>query len=318
MHRLRTTLIAALAMTAIPAANAHAVVGGQDVPAGKYPYVAFVEINLGALSASCTGTLVAPTWVVTAGHCGTPTLGFAPIPVGTPGALITAYTGSNKPAAGDAHTVKAVHVAPDYLFTNGATNDVSLLELGEPATQPTVKIAGAGEEGLWKPGTMATIAGFGLTDADAEDAPPVMQEAQVPITTDAYAEQAYPDQNNVVENFSGVDYDAATDLAAGYPEGGVDTCQGDSGGPLFVPGPNGVLRLAGDTSRGEGCAEPGKPGLYGRIAGAKLREWIRSVAPEAIAGGSTTQTKAAKAKQRKQAKRAKSKKAKRVRSSVAR
>jgi hypothetical protein len=47
------------------------------------------------------------------------------------------------------------------------------------------------------------------------------------------------------------------------------------------------MRLVGDTSYGAGCAEPGFPGVYGRLADAALREWISSIAPEAISTGST-------------------------------
>ncbi len=45
----------------------------------------------------------------------------------------------------------------------------------------------------------------------------------------------------------------------------IDTCQGDSGGPLmaFV---NNVWVLAGITSSGEGCAQPGFPGIYTRVS----------------------------------------------------
>ena len=58
-------------------------------------------------------------------------------------------------------------------------------------------------------------------DREGGDLPDNLQEAQVPITTDAYCGGAYGD------------FDAATMVCAGFPEGGVDTCQGDSGGPMF-------------------------------------------------------------------------------------
>ena len=84
----------------------------------------------------------------------------------------------------------------------------------------------------------------------------------MPITTDSYCGGAYSD------------FDAATMVCAGFPQGGVDTCQGDSGGPMFGSTSTGTLRVVGTTSFGEGCARPGKPGVYGRVADDTLRPWI--------------------------------------------
>jgi secreted trypsin-like serine protease len=71
-------------------------------------------------------------------------------------------------------------------------------------------------------------------------------------------------------------------VCAGFPEGGVDTCQGDSGGPMFGRDAAGALKVVGATSWGEGCARPGKPGVYARVADDVLREWIRGVAPAGV------------------------------------
>ena len=117
---------------------------------------------------------------------------------------------------------------------------------------------------------MADIAGFGMT-SEGGDTPDTMQQAKVPITTDAYAQAAYPS-----------DWDGATMIGAGYPQGGTDTCQGDSGGPLFGRDTAGALKVVGATSFGEGCAEAGKPGVYARVGDSVLREWIRSVAPAGV------------------------------------
>jgi trypsin len=289
MKGLRPLLLA-LAALLVPVSSAHAVVGGHDVPAGKYPYVADITIDF---AFGCTGTLVTPTIVVTAGHCSSLTPGMASIPVGQPGQLVDVSLGSNKPGAGIHPAVKRTIVNPDYNFLNGDSGDVSLLELAAPVDLPTVKIAGPGEESLWAPGTMATIAGFGVTQENG-DAPAVMQEAQVPITTDAYAANAY-----------GTSFDPKTMIGAGFPQGGVDTCQGDSGGPLLVPTTTGALRLAGDTSFGDGCAQPGKPGIYGRLGDTTLRAFIAANAPDAIAPAASAPAakKAKKAKKKKPRKR---------------
>ncbi len=92
----------------------------------------------------------------------------------------------------------------------------------------------------------------------------------MPITTDAYCAGAYSD------------FDPNSMVCAGFPQGGVDTCQGDSGGPMFGRDAAGALKVVGATSYGEGCARPGKPGVYARVGGTELREWIRSVAPAGV------------------------------------
>src|SRR3954454_24996217 len=176
MTRIRALLLA-FALCLIPAQSAHAVVGGHDVPPGKYPYVAYITIDQ---FFACTGSLVTPSVVLTAGHCSSITPGMASIPVGQPGQAITVSVGSNIPGQGQHPAVDHTIVNPDYNILNGDSYDVSLLALATPVNLPTIKVAGRGEESLWKPGTMSTIAGFGQT-CEKCDAPPIMKEAQVPI-----------------------------------------------------------------------------------------------------------------------------------------
>jgi secreted trypsin-like serine protease len=70
----------------------------------------------------------------------------------------------------------------------------------------------------------------------------------------------------------------------------VDTCQGDSGGPMLGRGSSGALRIVGTTSFGEGCARPGKPGVYGRVADDTLRPWIEANAQGSVSTASSTST----------------------------
>ena len=135
-----------------------------------------------------------------------------------------------------------------------------------------VHIAAVGERHIWDPGTKATIAGFGLTSENAPQPPDTMQRAQVPIQSDAYC----------ANTSSSSDADPTTMLCAGYPQGGTDTCQGDSGGPLLVKALDGSLRLVGATSFGEGCAQPGKPGVYARVAEGPIRAFIARFVPSAF------------------------------------
>ena len=72
---------------------------------------------------------------------------------------------------------------------------------------------------------------------------------------DATCKDAYP---NLVEG---------EELCAGkLATGGIDSCQGDSGGPMFRKDDAGELVQVGIVSWGEGCARPGKPGVYTEVS----------------------------------------------------
>ena len=260
-------LLAAAAVAAacfVFAAPSSAVVGGRDAAPGAYPAVS--EIRFGS-SFLCTGTLIAPRWVLTAGHCGSITGAAVGSPAAWPPQLIDVRIGSVTPGAGERVPVRRVIVNPDYLANVGY--DIALLELSTPSTKTPARVVGAAGASLWAPATMETIVGFGTT-SEGGDTADTLQEAQVPITTDAYCSGAYDD------------FDASTMVCAGFPEGGVDTCQGDSGGPMFGRDAGGALKVVGATSFGEGCARPGKPGVYARVGDTVLREWIRTQAPDGV------------------------------------
>src|SRR3954452_13977568 len=264
LRRLPIALAAACALLALSAAPSMAVVGGSNSAQGEYPSVA--EITFGK-SFLCTGTLIAPNYVLTAGHCGSLTGAAVSSPAAWPAAAIDVRIGSNKSGQGEKVPVSRVIVQPKYLLNSGY--DITVLQLSRTSTKTPTHVAGASAGALRAPATLETIAGFGTT-SEGGDTPDTLQKAQVPVTPDAYCGGAYDD------------FDAQTMLCAGYSQGGVDTCQGDSGGPLFGRNAAGDLKVVGATSFGEGCARPGKPGVYARVADSALREWIRSQAPDAV------------------------------------
>jgi secreted trypsin-like serine protease len=250
-------------VTAFAASPSAAIVGGSDASPGEYPAVA--QVSYGVFS--CTGTLISPNVVLTAGHCSSVDAGVIGTPVTWPAPLIDVRIGSYRDGDGERVPVSKVTAHENYLATSGY--DISLLHLSRNSTKAPVKVSGAGETGIWSPGTLETIVGWGVTE-EGGSAPDTVQEAQVPITTDSYCAGAYGD------------FDSRTMVCAGYPQGGVDTCQGDSGGPMFGRLGDGTLRVVGTTSFGEGCARPNKPGVYGRVGDSTLREWIRSRVPNGV------------------------------------
>ncbi|XP_004718095.2 serine protease 56, partial [Echinops telfairi] len=143
-------------------------------------------------------------------------------------------------------------------------NDLALVQLWTPASP-----AGPARPVCLPPtpreppaGTACAIAGWGALFEDGPEAGAV-REARVPLlSTDACRRALGPAlrPNSM--------------LCAGYLAGGIDSCQGDSGGPLTCtePGPHPREVLYGLTSWGDGCGEPGKPGVYTRVA--IFRDWI--------------------------------------------
>jgi secreted trypsin-like serine protease len=283
-RRLLAVSVTTVALLGAVAAPSSAVVGGNDAGPGEYPSVA--EITFGPFL--CTGTLVTPDWVLTAGHCGSVTGAAVASPAGWPPQLINVRIGGVTQSDGEQRSVSQVIVHPDYLLTSGY--DISLLKLTQASTMAPTQVAGAGERSIWNAGALETIVGWGATEEDG-DLPDNLQEARVPITTDQYCSGAYSD------------FDAKTMVCAGFPQGGVDTCQGDSGGPMFGKNSAGALRIVGTTSFGEGCARPGRPGVYARVADDTLRPWIAATTGSGVSTTATSRV-SRKAKTRRAKRRA--------------
>jgi secreted trypsin-like serine protease len=275
MNRIRRALaVCAVAASLLGAAAApsSAVVGGHDANPGEFPSVA--EITFGPFL--CTGTLITPDWVLTAGHCSNITAGTVASPISWPPPLIDVRIGGVSQSDGEHRSVSRVVMHPDYLLTSGY--DISLLQLSQSSSMAPTQVAGSGERSIWTAGTLETIVGWGVTE-EGGDLPDRLQAARVPVTTDEYCAGAYSD------------FDPRTMVCAGFPQGGVDTCQGDSGGPMFGKTSVGALRVVGTTSFGEGCARPGKPGVYGRVADDTLRPWIAQNTGTGVSTGTSTKTR---------------------------
>ncbi len=180
-RRLFTLAAATAATLALTAAPSMAIVGGSDAAAGEYPSVTEVIIANAFL---CTGTLIAPNYVLTAGHCGSITGGTGVAsPAAFPPQAIQVYIGSNKPGQGENVPVSSVTVEPKYLLNSGY--DITLLKLSRNSTKTPTHVVGASGAGIWSAGTLEEIVGFGTT-SEGGDTPDTLQKAKVPITTDAY------------------------------------------------------------------------------------------------------------------------------------
>jgi secreted trypsin-like serine protease len=249
------------------------VVGGTDVPDGKYPFMATLQFEGFGPSAYdrhfCGGTLIGPYTVLTAAHCVT---WIAPEEEDQLSVIVGRTLLTNE-TQGQARGVTDFIVHPGYNPEEGSfVPDVAVLLLDEPVTdiQP-VALVTPGTDALERPGRVVTGVGWGnivrqdpFPGGGVSVYPDRLQEVGVPIVSDDECQVSY--EGSVVPEY---------EVCAGRT--GKDTCQGDSGGPLFaaVPGSTRVIQI-GVTSWGAGCAAPGFPGVYAQLSNEDVGDFIAS------------------------------------------
>lgn len=220
------------------------MVGGTAVPEGKWRDVVLVVSQ----DSTCTGTLIAPDIVLTAGHC----------IESQPYEVITDTVDYNR--GGDRIAVKSSRAYPDW--ENKFDVGILMLEHVARGRPRAIAPACAAKQGL-RDGQMVHLVGFGMT-SDTNPDNTQLREADLRIydascTTDDSCQAAVAPHGEF--------------LAGGNGEG---SCFGDSGGPVFLNTKQGPA-LVGIVSRG--IAVPGSTcadgGVYVRAD--KIVSWVQRV-----------------------------------------
>jgi secreted trypsin-like serine protease len=247
---MKKTLSAmAAAATLLLSAPAGAIVGGAT-PAPEAIARAVVTI-IGSRGNFCTGSLIAPSVVLTVAHCVQPGADYK----------IVQYDADQKPQLQD---VKTVVIHPGFkmqeMLAHRATADVALLRLEIPAKGKTPARLGTPQLPL-APGNPFTIAGVGVTIRGDGKSAGVIRAAPLIATGKPGTLQI-----------------RLVDPAGQGAQAGLGACTGDSGAPVFEDQPPGpaIIGLVSWSTGPNGSAGCG--GLTGVTPLTLYRDWILQTA----------------------------------------
>lgn len=204
--------------------------GGTPATEGQFPWMAWVKYG-GAPNSyedSCSGTVVAPKVVLTAGHC------VYEFEAGN----FTVVSGTvNRLSGGTRSAVTQAIPYPGFKYGCGVVcgHDAGLLILSSRVTTTPIPMAASpGDAALIAAGNTAYQAGWGLTSPNGTEIPESLYWTSTTIQCVGPAECEDPS----------VPYSIVT----GNP-GPKGPCEGDSGGPLWAESAQGPVEV-GLTSRG--------------------------------------------------------------------
>jgi secreted trypsin-like serine protease len=273
---LGLVLVGGTAAAAKPVPRAHAsIIGGRAASIQELPSLAYLEGENAKSGYSCSGTVVAPRLVLTAGHCVediesgevTPPAGFA---------VATGIADLNRISAANVSRVAQAVVFPGFEPGN-LRGDAGLLILTAPVSAPAIALASsAGDGGLLTPGTPLTIAGWGLTSGNAKEAPAQLMAGRTTVESvnscRTKSQRYYPF------------YSPAQQLCAiDSPQYRVSACHGDSGGPAIATRADGAAVEVGIVSTGGPGCSTALPNVFTRVD--RVSSWVRRWIAAIEAGG---------------------------------
>jgi secreted trypsin-like serine protease len=237
------------------------IIGGKPAAPNEYPWQASLVVSWIADASQahfCGGSILNNQWIVTAAHC----------LVGLEAIDVHVVTGSNVLSPGVLRVNAARLITHANYNPQTQDQDIALIELKTPlplgtTMQQIVPLAPAQEDQVLVVDRLLTVTGWGAT-SEGGRAVKDLQEVDVPFVAREACNDPLSYNGKITGNM----------ICAGKAVGGQDSCQGDSGGPLVFRPEGGEPRLVGVVSWGEGCARPGKYGVYTRLT--QYADWMKT------------------------------------------
>ena len=238
------------------------IVGGTPVAPGEFPECALIgrKNQNGTFSWFCTGVLIHPRIVVTAGHCFDPQRP----------ANVVALKAEVQTQLQSAELLTAKRMVQHPQYPTTGLHDISVMILRQASKVAPIRSATAAELAAAQ---KTTLVGFGNDDVLSTRGFGTKREVTVPITHAARPGGGSLD--NAEQEFG---FESDLEFVAGGS--GFDSCNGDSGGPAYIE-VGGHRVVAGLTSRAtETARNPcGEGGIYTRLD--VHLDFVKSVAADA-------------------------------------
>jgi secreted trypsin-like serine protease len=196
------------------------IIGGASAPDGSFPSLAYIVDVQGRYVYQCTGTVVAPSLILTAGHCAENIkTGVVNKPSG-----YRVVTGTVAPMTPErsVSTVLGVIVYPG-LVRRVDDGDAALLVLSSPIAASPITLATNSEIGHLQAGSPAVMAGWGVTSYEQRLPTERLQSATTVLQGRRWCTANAPP------------FYAKSEICTITPQSyATGACSGDSGGPLLA------------------------------------------------------------------------------------
>ncbi|HHG3356419.1 TPA: trypsin-like serine protease [Vibrio parahaemolyticus] len=235
------------------------IIGGEPANTSDWKFIASL-VRKGqptSIGHFCGGSFLGGKYVLTAAHC-VEGLNADDLDI-----VLGLYDQNRE---SQAQRIAVNNIYSHTAYNNHTTNnDIALIELEHSVDSATIDLATPEVLDSVRVGDKLHVAGWGNTSTTDRVYPTVLQQVDLEYVDRATCQ-------NLSGNYSNVSDDG---ICAGYYWGGKDSCQGDSGGPLIVDY-NGINKLLGVVSWGDGCAQPNAYGVYANVAHFQHNGWIDS------------------------------------------